>query len=305
MDDLYATSPNSDVSIFSSNSNSTMDSNEPNINDDLYIAKKKTKKNKKNKNRNRNRHNQFIREESNIFEIFNQHQYDYEYNDFTNNNLKKNYTYNSEQLVAKNEIQEEYIRLLNDVQIPIVFTIGPAGTGKTFIACHYAITTFLNGEADKIIITRPTVSVDEEHGFLPGDLNDKMKPWLRPIYDVFTKYISYNYMQKLIKEEVIEICPLAFMRGRTFENCVIIADEMQNSTESQMKMILTRISFGAKLIINGDLKQSDNKRNGLQDFLNKYENSKDPNKNNIKIVKFKNNNVQRHSIIKTVLNIYE
>ena len=291
MDYLYQTSPNSDVSIFSYNSNSTI------------FLKKRQKKNKKNKNRNRN--NQLIREESNIFEIFNQHEYDYKYNDFTNNNLKNDYTYNSEQLVAKNEIQEEYIRLLNDVQIPIVFTIGPAGTGKTFIACHYAITAFLNGEADKIIITRPTVSVDEEHGFLPGDLNDKMKPWLRPIYDVFTKYISYNYMQKLIKEEVIEICPLAFMRGRTFENCVIIADEMQNSTESQMKMILTRISFEAKLIINGDLKQSDNKRNGLQDFLNKYENSKDPDKNNIKIVKFKNNNIQRHSIIKTILNIYE
>ena len=135
-----------------------------------------------------------------------------------------------------------------DDNIPIVFSTGPAGTGKTFLACHYAITSFLKGDIEKIIITRPTVSVDEDHGFLPGDLNDKMKPWLRPIYDIFEKYVSHTYMERLIKEESIEICPLAFMRGRTFENCVIIADEMQNSTESQMKMILTRISFGSKLI---------------------------------------------------------
>ena len=296
-DDLYATSPtNSDISLYS---NSTASSN---INDDdLYISKPKKTGKKKNKNRNRNKYQQYIREESNIFEIFNQK--DILYEDFSNS--KKVYTTSSDEIKFKNEIQEEYMGYLNNEQIPIVFSIGPAGTGKTFLACYYAITSFLKGDVEKIIITRPTVSVDEEHGFLPGDLNDKMKPWLRPIYDIFEKYISYTYMQRLIKEETIEICPLAFMRGRTFENCVIIADEMQNSTESQMKMILTRISFDSKLIINGDLNQSDNKRNGLKDFLSKYEYSKDPNKNNIKIVKFRNSDVQRHSIIETILNIYE
>ena len=297
-DDLYATSPtNSDISLYS---NSTTSSN---MNDDvdLYISKPKKSGKKKNKNRNKQKFQQFIREESNIFEIFNHN--DDMYQDFSNQ--KKTYTTSSNEIEFKNKVQEEYMSYLTDDNIPIVFSTGPAGTGKTFLACHYAITSFLKGDIGKIIITRPTVSVDEDHGFLPGDLNDKMKPWLRPIYDIFEKYVSHTYMERLIKEESIEICPLAFMRGRTFENCIIIADEMQNSTESQMKMILTRISFGSKLIINGDLNQSDNRRNGLKDFLNKYEHSNDPNKDNIKIVKFKNSDVQRHSIIETVLNIYE
>ena len=296
-DDLYATSPaNSDISLYS---NSTTSSN-MNDDDDLYISKPKKSGKKKNKNRNKQKFQQFIREESNIFEIFNQN--DDMYQDFSN---KKTYTTSTNEIQFKNEVQEQYMSYLTDDTIPIVFSTGPAGTGKTFLACHHAITSFLKGDAEKIIITRPTVSVDEDHGFLPGDLNDKMKPWLRPIYDIFQKYVSHTYMERLIKEESIEICPLAFMRGRTFENCIIIADEMQNSTESQMKMILTRISFGSKLIINGDLNQSDNRRNGLKDFLNKYEHSKDPNKDNIKIIKFKNSDVQRHSIIETVLNIYE
>ena len=295
-DDLYATSPaNSDISLYS---NSTTSSNMND--DDLYISKPKKSGKKKNKNRNKQKFQQFIREESNIFEIFNQN--DDMYQDFSN---KKTYTTSTKEIQFKNEVQEQYMSYLTDDTIPIVFSTGPAGTGKTFLACHHAITSFIKGDVEKIIITRPTVSVDEDHGFLPGDLNDKMKPWLRPIYDIFEKYVSHTYMERLIKEESIEICPLAFMRGRTFENCIIIADEMQNSTESQMKMILTRISFGSKLIINGDLNQSDNRRNGLKDFLNKYEHSKDPNKDNIKIVKFKNSDVQRHSIIETVLNIYE
>ena len=117
-------------------------------------------------------------------------------------------------------------------------------------------------------------------------------------------YHHHTY-KKLIKDEIIEICPLAYMRGRTFDNCIIIADEMQNSTESQMKMILTRIGFDSKLIINGDLYQSDNQRNGLQDFVNKYEISNSTSKDNIKIVKFKSNNIQRNPIIKTVLDIYK
>lgn len=288
-DDLYATSPSSGVSILSTSSNSSSNSNDKHYN----TSRKKKKK------KNRDRYNQFIREETNTFEIFNNK--DYIYNDISNNYR----TTESYELIARNKIQEEYVSYLNDMRIPIILSVGAAGTGKTYIACQYAITSYLKGNVDKIIITRPTVSVDEEHGFLPGTLNDKMKPWLRPIYDIFEKYMPYNYLQKLIKEEIIEICPLAFMRGRTFENAIIIADEMQNSTENQMKMILTRISFDSKLIINGDLNQSDYKRNGLKDFLNKYEHSKDPKKENIKIVKFNNNNIQRHSIIETVLNIYE
>ena len=130
-----------------------------------------------------------------------------------------------------------------------------------------------------------------------------MLPWLKPIYDVFEKYVSNSYIQNLIKENSIEICPLAYMRGRTFENCIILADEMQNSTHNQMKMILTRISFGSKLILNGDLEQSDSSRNGLKDFIDKYENYNNP-KDEIRIIKFKNKDVQRHHVIKTVLEIY-
>lgn len=285
-DEIYSTSPCSDISLISNDSGMSINS---------------TSSNKKNRRKRsgKKKYQQFIKDETSIFEYFNSKDY-----------LVEEYCNDEDvgdiyELEAKNEIQENYIDALNNSKIPIIFSIGPAGTGKTFIACHYAITSFLKGHANKIIITRPTVSVDEEHGYLPGDLNDKMKPWLRPIYDIFEKYISNTYLQKLIKQENIEICPLAFMRGRTFENAIIIADEMQNSTESQMKMILTRISFDSKLIINGDLNQSDNNRNGLKDFLSKYKLSNDDNKSNIKIIEFMNDNIQRHPIIETILNIYK
>lgn len=278
MDDLYSSSPRSDISITSIESNSSISS-------------------RKNKRKNKKKHSyqDFIREETNLFEVFNKETY-----------YVQPHNYESvSNVVHKNEVQKKYLEFLKDNNIPIVFAVGPAGTGKTFLACHYAIQNYLNENIDKIIITRPIVSVDEEHGYLPGTLNDKMRPWLRPIYDNFEKYVSPSYVQKLIKDEIIEICPLAYMRGRTFDNCIIIADEMQNSTESQMKMILTRIGFNSKLIINGDLHQSDNQRNGLQDFVNKYEVSNTKDKNNIKIVKFKSNNIQRHPIISTILDIYK
>ena len=274
MESIYSSSPNSDISISST--------------DSIFSQSRK----KKGKKKNKNNYQDFIREETNIFEIFNR------------DNYNKKYTSISE-IFIKNDTQERYMSYLNNIEIPIIFAIGPAGTGKTFLACYYAIKNFLNEDIYKIIITRPTVSVDEEHGFLPGDLNDKMRPWLRPIYDNFEKYISPSYIQKLIKDEIIEICPLAYMRGRTFDNCIIIADEMQNSTESQMKMILTRIGFNSKLIVNGDLQQSDNKRNGLCDFVNRYNESLSTNKKNIKIVKFENKEIQRNPVISNILNIYK
>ena len=132
-----------------------------------------------------------------------------------------------------------------------------------------------------------------------------MEPWLKPIYDHFSKYVSMNYLLKLTKENKIEICPLAYMRGRTFDNCIIIADEMQNSTENQMKMILTRIGTNCKLVVNGDLDQSDNKRNGLRDFIGKYYRYEDDSKNKIKIINFDNCDIQRNPIISTILDIYE
>ena len=293
MDDLYATSPsNSDVSVFSHSSCNT---------EDLYVTNNSKKYGKKKKkNRNKEKFNQYIREESNIFEIFNHDNFF----DYSNKQKNTNSYNNCNELIPRNEVQKQFVDFLNNDNIPIIFSIGPAGTGKTFLGCHYAIKSFLEGKYDKIIITRPTVSVDEDIGYLPGTMNEKMLPWLKPIYDVFDKYINNTYTQKLIKEGCIEICPLAYMRGRTFEDCVILADEMQNSTHNQMKMILTRISLGSKLIINGDLEQSDSSRNGLKDFISKYEKYNKP-KDDIRIIKFKNNDVQRHSVIKTILDIYE
>lgn len=297
--DLYASSPNTDISTDLSLSSSYKSNIELDLSEYSKSPNKNDKKKKKRRSKNKYMFEQFIREETNSFEIFNRE--DCFIDEFTKMNIDEN----NFEVTPKNEKQEELLNYLEDYNIPIIFTIGPAGTGKTFLSCHYAITSYLKGECDKIIITRPAVSTDEEHGFLPGSLNDKMKPWLRPIYDIFQKYISYNHLQKLIKNETIEICPLAFMRGRTFENCVIIADETQNSTINQMKMLLTRISYGSKLIVNGDLEQSDSSRNGLKDFINRYRYTNDNNKTLIKIVEFNNSQVQRHNVIKDILNIYE
>lgn len=280
MDEFYSTSPLSDISLAS--------------NEDFYSYSKKNKK----KNKKKNSYQDYIRDETNMFEYYNSPP-NY------NSPIKKEKFNKKVSIDFKSDNQKKYLEYLTDSNIPIVFAIGPAGTGKTFLACYYAMENFMNETIDKIVITRPVVSVDEEHGYLPGSLNDKMRPWLRPIYDNFEKYISSDYLQKLIKDENIEICPLAYMRGRTFDNAIIIADEMQNSTESQMKMMLTRIGFNSKLIINGDLHQSDNKRNGLDDFIKKYNMSSCETKNNIKIIKFKGCDIQRHPIISTILHIYK
>lgn len=252
---------------------------------------KRYKKKKKDKNKNDN----YVREDTNIYTLFNQEDISYLPNDKIDNKI-----------IPRNEIQDKYLTALNDFTIPIIFSVGPAGTGKTLIACYYAIMNLLNNTYDKLVITRPAVSVDEEHGFLPGDIQDKMKPWLLPLYDNFSKYVSPVYIKKLIKDEVIEICPLAYMRGRTFDNAVIIADEMQNSTINQMKMLLTRIGDNSKLIINGDMSQADNpERNGLCDFIERYDKCKLGDKKNIEIIRFQNMNIQRNPIIKMVLDIYK
>ena len=139
----------------------------------------------------------------------------------------------------------------------IVLGMGPAGTGKTFIACHTAVEQLKSTKIEKIIITRPIVSVEENMGFLPGSINEKMDPFTRPIFDVLSSSYDKKEIQLLIKKNIIEISPLGFMRGRTFDNAFIIADEMQNSSPNQMKMLLTRIGENSKLVITGDLEQSD------------------------------------------------
>lgn len=207
------------------------------------------------------------------------------------------------QIYPKNLSQETYLLKLNDPNKMIVFAIGPAGTGKTMLGVQWAVDQLKYGSADKIIITRPAVSVDEQHGFLPGDLNEKMEPWTKPIFDVFAENFNAREIENFVREGVIETSPLAYMRGRTFKNAVIIADEMQNATPSQMKMLLTRLGSGSKMVVTGDLQQADRpSNNGLLEFLQLYNNFE--NHRYVDLVKFDVQDVERHEAVKEILAIY-
>jgi phosphate starvation-inducible PhoH-like protein len=207
------------------------------------------------------------------------------------------------QIYPKNLSQENYLLMLNDPQKMIVFATGPAGTGKTMLAVQWAVDQLKYGDATKIIVTRPAVSVDEEHGFLPGDLNEKMAPWTRPIFDVFAENFNAKEIETMVTEGVIETSPLAYMRGRTFKNAVVIADEMQNTTPSQMKMLLTRLGQGSKMVVTGDLQQADRpSNNGLLEFLKLYNNFE--NHRYVDICHFTVGDVERHEAVKEVLAIY-
>ena len=203
----------------------------------------------------------------------------------------------------KNDCQRQLMAYLNNPKQKVVIATGPAGTGKTLLTAQMAIRNFLLGTYEKIIFTRPSVSVDEDLGFLPGTLEEKMAPWMRPLYDILHIHISPKEVTQLIEEKVIEICPLGFMRGRTFKNCCIVADEMQNCTLSQMKLILTRIGENTRLFITGDLEQCDRhgEKNGLEDFLDKIRGRRS---NSISSVEFAIQDIEREEIVKEVLEIY-
>lgn len=207
----------------------------------------------------------------------------------------------------KNNSQEKLVAYLNDSSKKIVIATGPAGTGKTLFATQTAIRGFLLGIYEKIIITRPSVSVDEELGFLPGTLEDKMAPWMRPLYDILYAHITPKEVVNLIADKVIEICPLGFMRGRTFKNCCIIADECQNTSPHQMKLLLTRIGENCRIFITGDLEQCDRRthddspKNGLEDFLDKIRGKRSE---SISSVEFDICDVEREEIVKEILEIY-
>jgi len=208
-------------------------------------------------------------------------------------------------LLPRSLNQETYIETLLDERNVIVFATGPAGTGKTMLAVMAAIRALRQKEIERIVITRPAVGVDDErHGFLPGDINSKMEPWTRPIFDVFQEYYSPKEIKTMIEEMVIEISPLAFMRGRTFKNSYIIADEMQNATPNQMKMLLTRIGEGSRMVVTGDVQQTDRKeaQNGLLDFSKLYQLYK--RSEYINMVEFNYTDIERHPAVKEVLDIY-
>ena len=207
------------------------------------------------------------------------------------------------QIYPKNLNQENYLFKLNDPEKMIIFAIGPAGTGKTLLAVQWAIDRLLQGDIQKIVVTRPAVSVDESHGFLPGDLNQKMEPWTKPIMDVFAENYSSREIENMIREGVIEISPLAYMRGRTFKESVIIADEMQNATPNQMKMLLTRLGQGSQMVVTGDLQQADRpSNNGLLEFLGLYNNF--DNHRYVDICHFTAEDIERHDAVKEILAIY-
>lgn len=213
-----------------------------------------------------------------------------------------NYRKKKIEILPRNVHQEDYIDLLTDPQKSIVFATGPAGTGKTMLAVKMGMQKFERGEIDRIVVTRPAVSVDEQHGFLPGTLEQKMAPWTRPIFDVFEEYWTPKQVESLLESKEIEIAPLAYMRGRTFKNCWIVADEMQNATPEQMKMLLTRIGDGTKIVVTGDLAQHDRgyDNNGLKDFTNRLTSPTE----RIGLVHFTKKDVERHPAVADVLTIY-
>ncbi len=207
------------------------------------------------------------------------------------------------ELLPKSINQENLITSLLDAHTSITVATGPAGTGKTYLAMLAAIKAFRDGACERIVLTRPAVGVDDEkHGFLPGDLNSKMEPWTRPLFDVLREFYTKKEIARMLDEQTIEISPLAFMRGRTFKDAWIIADEMQNATPSQMKMLMTRIGENSKIVITGDVEQTDRTvhNNGLIDLCKRLETQR----NGLSVCYMNNRDIQRHPIIDTVLEIY-
>ena len=208
------------------------------------------------------------------------------------------------ELVPKSRNQERLILALDDDQQHIVVAIGPAGTGKSYLAMLAAIRALRTGECERIVLTRPAVGVDDErHGFLPGDLTAKMEPWTRPLLDILREFYHPREVAKMLDDGVIEISPLAFMRGRTFKNAWIVADEMQNATPNQMKMLLTRIGQGSRILVTGDVEQTDRTHvnNGLLDLAAKLRSRQS---HGLTVCELTARDVQRHPVITTVLDLY-
>lgn len=202
---------------------------------------------------------------------------------------------------VKNYGQRQYVQSISHNDI--TFGIGPAGTGKTFLAVVMAVAALKRGDVEKIILTRPAVEAGESLGFLPGDLKEKVDPYLRPIYDALYQILGSEHTQRLLDREVIEIAPLAYMRGRTLDAAFVILDEAQNTTNAQMKMFLTRLGFGSKMIVNGDISQIDlprGKHSGLVDAQNLLQNI-----NHIGFVSFNADDVVRHPVVASIINAYE
>jgi phosphate starvation-inducible PhoH-like protein len=221
------------------------------------------------------------------------------------NRYKSNkHQYRVPEIVPKSLAQERLVLALLDQKTHITVALGPAGTGKSYLAMLAAIKALRQNHCQKIVLTRPAVGVeDERHGFLPGDLIRKMEPWTRPLLDILKEFYSPTEVHRMIDDEIIEISPLAFMRGRTFKNCWIVADEMQNATPNQMKMLLTRIGSGSKIVVTGDVEQTDrtSQNNGLLDLAARLEQQP---VDGLSVCRLGSRDIQRHPIIDSVLRIY-
>jgi phosphate starvation-inducible PhoH-like protein len=208
------------------------------------------------------------------------------------------------EIIPKSRAQERLILSLFDPETHITIAVGPAGTGKTYLAMQAAIKALRTGEVEKIVLTRPAVEVDgEKHGFLPGDLNQKMEPWTRPLLDTLNEYYSPKDVAQMLADQIIEISPLAFMRGRTFKSAYIIADEMQNSTPGQTKMLLTRIGAGSRIVVTGDVEQADRTKsnNGLIDLCERLQKA---GVKGVDVCQLTDRDIQRHPIIGKILEMY-
>jgi len=208
---------------------------------------------------------------------------------------------NKRPITPKTWNQKQYIQAIRTFDI--VFGIGPAGTGKTYLAMAMAVASLTKGESSKIILTRPAVEAGEALGFLPGDLSEKINPYLRPLYDALHDMLSIDRAREMIDQGIIEIAPLAFMRGRTLNNAFIILDEAQNTTSEQMKMFLTRIGYNSRALITGDVTQSDlpaGKQSGLIEAKKILQNIQ-----GLKFIFFNNNDVVRHRLVSKIIEAYD
>ncbi len=210
-------------------------------------------------------------------------------------------TYRGKQITPKSKIQQSYLKAIKNDEL--VFGIGPAGTGKTYLAVAMAVAMLNAKRVQRIILTRPAVEAGERLGFLPGDLQEKINPYLRPLYDALYDMLDIDRVERLLEKKVIEVAPLAFMRGRTINDAFIIVDEAQNTTPEQMKMVLTRLGFGSRAVVTGDITQIDlpvGQRSGLIEVKRIIENVE-----GISFVTFDERDVVRHPLVRKIVQAYD
>ncbi len=224
-----------------------------------------------------------------------------QYIDFINNRKPLCHTFHNKPIYAKTLRQDEYLKCIKAKDL--IFSIGAAGTGKTYLAVCYAVSELKKGNIEKIILTRPAVEAGESLGFLPGDLKEKVDPYLRPLYDALYDMLGVENVTSLIEKQIIEIAPLAYMRGRTLENAFIILDEAQNATIDQLKMFLTRLGFNSKMIVTGDISQVDlpnSKKSGLKVSANLLKGLEE-----VGLIIFDKSDVVRHPLVAKIIDRFE